>query len=125
MFDNLKGMAALASVLKDLPRVKSRMDQAKWRLGEMTVEAASGGGAVTVIASGSLRIIEIRCDAVLLTAVLAEGGSADRRAAEGLIAEAVNAALTEARALAQREIAAAAEELGLPIPPGMLEGFAG
>ncbi len=125
MFDGLKGMAALAGVLKDLPRVKARMEQVKERLGETTVEGSSGGGAVIVIASGSLRIIDVRCDAVLLTAVLADGDEKDRSTAEDLIAEAVNAALASARALAQREIAAAAGELGLPIPPGMLEGFAG
>ena len=124
MFDSFKGMAALAGVLKDLPRVKARMEQVKGRLADVTVEGSSGGGAVTVIATGSLRIVDVRCDAALLS-VLAAAEAADRDAAEDLIAEAVNAALASARALAQREIAAAAEDLGLPIPPGMLEGFAG
>jgi DNA-binding protein YbaB len=124
MFDNFKGMAALAGVLKDLPRVKARLQEVKIRLSETTVEGSAGGGAVIVIATGSLRIVDIRCDSRLLSMMVEPGVPSDRRAAETLTAEAVNAALASARALAQREIAAAADELGLPIPPGMLEGLA-
>ena len=35
MLEGLKGMAGLASVLKDLPKIKARMEQVKERLGEM------------------------------------------------------------------------------------------
>ena len=46
MFDALKGMAGLGSLMKDLPRLKENLEKAKAELAEMTVEAEVGGGAV-------------------------------------------------------------------------------
>lgn len=43
MFDNLKGMAGLAGIMKDLPRLKQKMEEVKHRLGEIIVEAETGG----------------------------------------------------------------------------------
>ena len=45
------------------------------------------------------------------------------RLAEELIAGAVNGALVKAREAAEREVRDAAGELGLPLPPGMMEGL--
>ena len=45
--------------------------------------------------------------------------------AEDLIAGAVNAALRKAREMAEKEAAAVAGELGLPLPPGGLGGLIG
>ena len=47
MFENLKDMASMAGLLKDLPKLKAKLDEVKTRLGERTVEAQSGGGAST------------------------------------------------------------------------------
>ena len=45
MFDQLKGMAGMAGLLRDLPRIKAKMEQVKEELGRITVEAETGGGA--------------------------------------------------------------------------------
>ncbi len=123
MFENLKGMAGLAGLMKDLPKLKAKMDEIKMRLGEMTVSAETGGGAVQVTANGLLRVVSINLDQSLLTGLVDPRNPDDRVVAEDLIVGAVNAALQRARELAEREMAAAAGEIGLPLPPGGLSGL--
>ncbi len=123
MLEGLKGMADLAGILKDLPKIKARMEQVKQRLGEMTVSAETGGGAVRVTASGLLRVVSLDIDQTLLASLVDTANPLDQELAEDLIAGAVNTALEKAREMAQRELAAAAGELGLPLPPGGLGGL--
>ena len=123
MFENLKGMAGLAGLMKDLPKIKAKMDEIKNRLGEMTVSAETGGGAVQVTANGLLRVVSINLDQSLITGLVDPRNPDDRVVAEDLIVGAVNAALQKARELAEREMAAAAGEMGLPLPPGGLSGL--
>ncbi len=123
MFENLKGMAGLAGLMKDLPKIKAKMDEIKNRLGEMTVSAETGGGAVQVTANGLLRVVSINLDPSLITGLVDPRNPDDRVVAEDLIVGAVNVALQKARELAEREMAAAAGEMGLPLPPGGLSGL--
>ena len=53
MFDSLKGMAGLGNLMKDLPRMKERLERAKAELADMTTEAEVGGGAVVAVAEAS------------------------------------------------------------------------
>ncbi|MCH8165591.1 MAG: YbaB/EbfC family nucleoid-associated protein [Planctomycetes bacterium] len=123
MFENLKGMAGLAGLMKDLPKIKAKMDEIKMRLGEMTVSAETGGGAVQVTANGLLRVVSINLDQSLIIGLVDPRNPDDRVVAEDLIVGAVNAALGKAREVAEREMAAAAGEMGLPLPPGGLSGL--
>ena len=123
MFENLKGMAGLAGLMKDLPKIKAKMDEIKMRLGKMTVSAETGGGAVRVTANGLLRVVSINLDQSLIIGLVDPRNPDDRVVAEDLIVGAVNAALQKARELAEREMAAAAGEMGLPLPPGGLSGL--
>jgi DNA-binding protein YbaB len=123
MFENLKGMAGLAGIMKDLPRIKAKLEEVKQRLGEMTVEADTGGGAVRVTANGLLRVVSVKLDAALIAGLVDPANEQDRAIAEDLITGAVNTALQKARELAEREMASAAGEMGLPLPPGGLGGL--
>ena len=123
MFENLKGMAGLAGILKDLPRLKAKLEEVKQQLGEMTVEADTGGGAVRVTANGLLRVVSVKLDAALIAGLVDPANEQDRAIAEELITGAVNTALQKARELAEREMASAAGEMGLPLPPGGLGGL--
>jgi len=125
MFDNLKGMASAASLLKDLPKLKAQMETIKARLAEVTVEAETGGGAVRVVANGKLRVISIKLDDAMLAGLVGGTEPDDRAMAEDLISGAVNAALTKAREAAEAEVRRAASELGLPLPPAALDGLMG
>ncbi len=121
MFDSLKGMAGLAGLLKDLPRIKAKMEQVKQRLGEQTVSAETGGGAVQVTANGLLRVVSLEFDQSLLRGLVDPADPDDRALAEDLIVGAVNTALEKAREMAQQQLVAAADELGVPVPPGTIE----
>ncbi len=121
MFDSLKGMAGLAGLLKDLPRIKAKMEQVKQRLGEQTVSAETGGGAVQVTANGLLRVVSLELDQSLLRGLVDPANPDDRALAEDLIVGAVNTALEKAREMAQQQLVAAADELGVPVPPGTIE----
>ena len=132
MFENLKGMASMAGLLKELPKLKAKLDEVKTRLGDRRVEAQSGGGAVRVTANGLLRVVSIDFDqaaqaqgrvltssslALSLGSLLDVSNPDDCAVACELIVGAVNAALASARELAEQEMADAAGELGLPLPP--------
>lgn len=125
MFDSLKGMAGMAGLLKDLPKIKARMEQVKRDLERVTVESQTGGGAVRVTANGQMRIISIRVDQAMLATLVDTANADDRAMAEDLIAGAVNSALEKAKEAAAAKFGDAAQELNLPIPPGGLRGLLG
>ncbi len=108
MFDGLRNMAGMASLLKDLPRLQAQMEAVKASLVDVRVEASSGDGRVRAVADGTGRLIDLAID---------EG--ADAALAEE-IRDTINTVLTMSRQEAQRLLQAAAEELGLPLPPGGL-----
>ncbi len=123
MFENLKGMAGMAGLMRDLPKIKARIQEVKDNLSRITVEAQTGGGAVRVTANGQLRVVAIHVDPPLISTLVDSSNADDRALAEDLIAGAVNAALEKARERAEQEFASAAQELNLPIPPGGLGGM--
>lgn len=123
MFDALKGMAGLGGLMKDLPRIKERLEQARAELAETTVEAQVGGGAVTAVADGKMRIRSIDVDPVMLAILVKDGEEADRGMAEDLIASAVNAALERAQDMIGERLKSVASELNIPLPPGGLPGL--
>lgn len=123
MFDQLKGMAGLAGMMKDLPKLKAKMEEVRERLGQVTVESETGGGAVRVRANAQMQIENITIDQAILSGLVDSDNPDDRTMAEDLITGAVNAALKKARDAAEQEMAAAANEMGLPIPPGGISGL--
>ncbi len=123
MLDNLKSLAGLGGLLKDLPKIKERMAALKDRLGQQTVTGETGGGAVRVTATGLLRVVAVEVDPAMLAGLVDSTDPQDKAMAEDLIAGAVNMALQKARELAEKEAAAVAAELGLPFPPGGLGGL--
>jgi DNA-binding protein YbaB len=125
MFDNLKGMASLAGLMKDLPRLKAKMEEVKTRLGTIEVVAETGGGAVKATANGQMKLVSLRVDRALLSGLVDSSNVEDLEMAEELIVGAVNLAMEKAREAAEVEMREAATELGLPIPPGGIEGMLG
>lgn len=125
MFDNLRNMQQMAGLMKDLPKLKARMEEVKARLDDLRVEAETGGGAVRCTATAAMRVVSVDVDPALLSGLVDAGDAADRAMAGDLIAGAVNAALAKAREAAEQEIQAAASEMGLPVPPGGLSELLG
>jgi DNA-binding protein YbaB len=125
MFDAFKGMAGMASLMKDLPRIKARMAEIKEELANSTVEATAGGGAVVAVADGSMRLRSITVDPVMLSSMANANTPADNAIAESLMVGAVNAALEKAQAMVTERVAAAAQDLDIPLPAGGLGGLLG
>ena len=123
MFDSFKGMASMAGLMKDLPRLKAKMEEVKTQLKGITVEAETGGGAVHATANAQMELVSLKIDQAMLGGLVDASDPADRVMAEDLIVGAVNAALAKAREAAQETISAAGAELGFPIPPGGLSGL--
>lgn len=125
MFDAFKGMAGMASLMKDLPRIKARMAEIKEELANSTVEATAGGGAVVAVADGSMRLRSITVDPVMFSSMANANTPADNAIAESLMVGAVNAALEKAQAMVTERVAAAAQDLDIPLPAGGLGGLLG
>jgi DNA-binding protein YbaB len=99
------------------------MAQVKERLSRITVDAETGGGAVRATANGQLRLVGLRVDPALIGSLIDPTKPEDLAMAEDLVIGAVNAAMEKARRRAGEELAEAARELNLPLPPGALEGM--
>ncbi len=87
--------------------MQQQVAQVQAQLAEQTVEATSGGGAVTAIAKGdgSLASIKINPQAI---------NPADAGMLEDLVLVAVNSALGKARDLAAAEMGKVTGGMGLP-----------
>ena len=99
----------LGSLLAQAREVQKRIADVQRELARRTAEASAGAGLVTAVASGDLRIREVRIDPELL----ARG---DAQMIQDLVVSAVNAALEAARRLAEEELQRVAG--GLPPGPG-------
>jgi DNA-binding protein YbaB len=120
VFDKLKQASQLAGMLKDLPRLQAQMEDVRARLANTKVEGSSGGGAVRAVACCDLRIDSVTLDPAVFRGI-ANGSASDQSYANRLIAEAVNDALTKARAKLAEELSKAARESGIDLPPSILE----
>ena len=89
--------------------VQSKLAAAQRDLARRTVEASSGGGMVTAVVSGELRVSELRIDPSLLA-------TGDREMLQDLVAAAVNAAMARAQQMLQEELGKIA---GLPSLVGL------
>jgi DNA-binding YbaB/EbfC family protein len=117
VFNNLGNLnlGNLADLMRNAGKLQETVQKATESLGQLQVEATSGGGVVTATANGKLELVSLRIDPKLL----ADG---DAELLEDLVTAAVNQALTKAREAAARSLSSIAG--GLPLP-GMNSLFGG
>ncbi|HKJ25855.1 MAG TPA: YbaB/EbfC family nucleoid-associated protein [Myxococcota bacterium] len=96
-------------LVKKAQEMQTRMAQVQQDLARRSVEGSSGGGMVTAVATGELRIREIRIEPTLFD-------DGDRAMIQDLVAAAVNAALAAAQKMVQEELQRAAGAGGFPLP---------
>ena len=96
----------MQEILARAQAMQSKLADVQRGLALRTVEANAGGGMVTAVATGALRIRELRIEPELLA-------SGDREMIQDLTAAAVNAALSAAERMVQEEMQRVA---GLPLP---------
>lgn len=112
MFDQMRALGALTSLMKDKQKLADAAARIKDRLEATRVEGAAGGGAITVVVSGSMRVVSVRIEPAVAAAFSADERS--RNMAQELIAQATNEAMAKAQVAAREIIGQEARELGLP-----------
>lgn len=115
MFEGLKSLSGLASLMRDLPKVQAATEAATREIAAMRLEGRAGGGVVVAVASGTLELCELEIAAPIRHAL---ADPAQHEMATALILEAVNDALSKARAAAGARMQEVARDLGMPVPPG-------
>ncbi|MGH0033390.1 MAG: YbaB/EbfC family nucleoid-associated protein [Myxococcota bacterium] len=105
----------LTQLLQRAQEMQTKVAALQRELAVRRIEGSAGGGMVTAVATGELRIVEIRIEPGLV-----EGG--DRAMIQDLCAAAVNAALGAAQRMVQEELQKVAG--GLPVA-GLAPGVGG
>src|SRR2546423_13582348 len=96
-------------MLRQVQQMQDRMQKIQQDLEKETVEATAGGGAVTVVATGSQKLVSVHID---------PEAAGDAEMLEDLIVAAVNEAMEKSKEMAAAKMQSVASGLG--IPPGLL-----
>jgi DNA-binding YbaB/EbfC family protein len=96
-------------MLRQVQQMQGRMNKLQGELEHQTVEASAGGGAVTVIASGTQKIVSVHIDPSVAD---------DVEMLQDLVVAAVNEAMDKSKQMASEKMSALTSGLGLP--PGLL-----
>lgn len=109
-------LGQIASMMKNLPKLKASMEELQQKLGQITADGNAGGGMVTAKVNGRLEVTActISEEAWKLQ---------DREMLEDLIVAAVNQALVKVNQLRTEETAKVASSLGMPLPGDGLPGL--
>ncbi|MEZ6056360.1 MAG: YbaB/EbfC family nucleoid-associated protein [Planctomycetaceae bacterium] len=102
-----KGLSQIAGLMKNARDIQARAAEMKDKLASIRVEGASGGGMITVVATGDQKIISCRIEPSLLV-------SPDAEVLEDLIVAACNQALDKAKAAAAEQMQSLAGGLDIP-----------
>ena len=96
-------------MLRQVQQMQGRMEKLQKELETETVEASAGGGAVTVVATGTQKIVSVRID---------PDAAGDAEMLQDLVVAAVNEALQQSKQMASEKMSALTAGLGLP--PGLI-----
>ncbi len=111
MFDKLKAMGALTSLMKNQDKIKESMSAVRAHLAETRVRGQAGAGAAWVVMTGELRVVEVELSPALVAGMAADEKT--RVLAGSLIAEAVNDATRQAQLKIKEAMDKESEKLGL------------
>jgi nucleoid-associated protein EbfC len=103
-------LGQLASLMKNLPKMREQVEKLQRSIAEVTAEGSAGGGMVLAKVNGHMEVLRCEVSEELLKLN-------DREMLEDLIRGAVNQAIQKARQLVAEETSKMASGLGLP--PGM------
>ena len=98
-------------LMRQAKKLEKAMADAKEKLGELQVEAESGGGLVKVRMNGRCEVTRLSIDGAALGA---EGTAPDLALVEDLVTAAVNAAAEKARAAADEAMQKATGGIKIP-----------
>ena len=95
------------NILRQAQRMQKRLNEAQEALENESVEASSGGGAVTATVSGKQKLLSIRIDPAAVD-------PDDVSMLEDLVLAAVNEAMDKAQELASRRIGSITGGMNIP-----------
>lgn len=95
----------LQDMLAKAQEVQQRIAQIQQELARRTVEGSSGGGMVTAVVTGELRVLDVKIEPSVME---------DREMLQDLVAAAINAAMDRAREMVQQEMQKAAGGVAIP-----------
>ena len=98
----------IAAMMKQAQAMQTKMQEVQEEVGQKTVEATAGGGAITVTANGKGEYVSIKIDPALL-----KDGDAE------LLEDLVLAAVNEAHRRADEMMKAALSRVAGPLAGGM------
>jgi hypothetical protein len=96
-------------MLRQVQQMQGQMEKMQKELETATVEATAGGGAVTVVATGTQKLVSVRID---------PDAAGDPEMLQDLVVAAVNEAMEKSKQMASERMQALTAGLGLP--PGLL-----
>jgi nucleoid-associated protein EbfC len=96
-------------MLRQVQQMQDRMNKVQAELESETVEASAGGGAVSVVATGTQKLVSVTIDPAAASEV---------EMLQDMVVAAVNEAMEKSKALAASKMQAVASGLGLP--PGLM-----
>jgi nucleoid-associated protein EbfC len=96
-------------MLRQVQQMQDRMQKMQKELESETIEATAGGGAVTVVATGTQKLVSVRID---------PEAAGDPEMLQDMIVAAVNEAMEKSKEMASTRMQSMAAGLGLP--PGLV-----
>jgi DNA-binding YbaB/EbfC family protein len=103
----------MGNLMKQAQQFQAKIAKLQEELGDQTVEAAAGGGMVSVVANGRQEIVSVKIDPEVI-----DPDEADML--EDLIQAAVNDALTRAKNMVNEEMGKLTRGLNMPNIPGLM-----
>jgi DNA-binding YbaB/EbfC family protein len=100
-----KELGQMASMFRNLPKIREEMERLQQRLSQITAEGTAGAGMVTVRVNGKMEVLSCR---------LSDEAMKDRELLEDLVCGATNQALERVRLLVAEETQKMASGFGLP-----------
>jgi DNA-binding YbaB/EbfC family protein len=109
-FGNMPNIPGLGNMMKQVQKMQEDTERMEQELGEMRIEASSGGGMVTAVATGRREILEIKIDPQVVD-------PEDVEMLQDLVVSAVREVLEKADEAKQSRM----EQItgGLNLPPGL------
>ena len=96
-------------MMRQVQQMQDKMNKVQVELETDTVEGTAGGGAVSVVATGTQKVVSVTID---------PAAASDTEMLQDLVVAAVNEAMEKSKQLAASKMQAVASGLGLP--PGLI-----
>lgn len=97
----------LASIMKQVQRLQSKIEEMREELAGKEIEGSAGGGMVKVLVNGRREVISVKIDPEAME---------DKEMLEDLIVAALNDAMRKARLLMEEEVSKLTSGLGINLP---------